>query len=405
LTRILAYTSPFAGHLFPVAAILEELRSRGHQVSLRTLASEVETFRSLGFEAAPISAEIEALDPRDWQGRSRLGRSRRAILGFRERAAYDARDLQEAIEEVRPEALLVDIACWGALFAAEAWDGPWASFCPFPLPRAALEAPEGFGPRAVFGRARLAPNRALEALGDRMLLPQMNELRAGFGLAPLERAGALFERPPLLLYMSSEAFDYPRSDWPENIVTVGPCVWEPPGSLPPELERIEAPLVLVSTSSAFQDDGELVRCALQALAEEPCHVVATIPATRTPLPSPPKNATVVRRAPHRPILARAICAITHGGMGVTQKALSQGIPVCVVPFGRDQFEVARRVEAAGAGSRLPAGRLRPDRLRAKFREALSCGPGAERVARGFAAAGGATSAADAFERRVIGMDG
>lgn len=37
--------------------------------------------------------------------------------------------------------------------------------------------------------------------------------------------------------------------------------------------------------------------------------------------------------------------------------------VCVVPFGRDQLEVARHVEVAGAGSRLPASRLRPDRLR------------------------------------------
>ena len=29
-------------------------------------------------------------------------------------------------------------------------------------------------------------------------------------------------------------------------------------------------------------------------------------------------------------------------MGATQKALAHGVPVCAVPFGRDQFEVARR---------------------------------------------------------------
>ena len=33
-----------------------------------------------------------------------------------------------------------------------------------------------------------------------------------------------------------------------------------------------------------------------------------------------------------------------GGAGATQKALASGVPVCVVPFGCDQLEVARRVE-------------------------------------------------------------
>jgi hypothetical protein len=76
-------------------------------------------------------------------------------------------------------------------------------------------------------------------------------------------------------------------------------------------------------------------------------------------------------------------------MGATQKALARGIPVCAVPFGRDQFEVARRVQVAGAGTRLPANRLRPDRLRTKVREAMTCTEGARRVGAGFAAAGGA----------------
>jgi UDP:flavonoid glycosyltransferase YjiC (YdhE family) len=46
-------------------------------------------------------------------------------------------------------------------------------------------------------------------------------------------------------------------------------------------------------------------------------------------------------------------------MGSTQKALAHGVPVCVVPFGRDQLEVARRVEVAEAGTRLSARRLGP----------------------------------------------
>jgi UDP:flavonoid glycosyltransferase YjiC (YdhE family) len=87
-------------------------------------------------------------------------------------------------------------------------------------------------------------------------------------------------------------------------------------------------------------------------------------------------------------------------MGVTQKALARGVPVCAVPFGRDQLEVARRVEVAGAGTRLPARRLRADRLRSKVREAIARRDGAQRIAAAFAAAGGPAAAADAFEARL-----
>jgi UDP:flavonoid glycosyltransferase YjiC (YdhE family) len=104
------------------------------------------------------------------------------------------------------------------------------------------------------------------------------------------------------------------------------------------------------------------------------------------------------------MLARAACAVTHGGMGVTQKALARGVPVCAVPFGRDQLEVARRVEMSGAGTRLPAQRLTPERLRAKVREAMARCEGARQIAIAFAAAGGAEAAADAADELLIGLD-
>jgi UDP:flavonoid glycosyltransferase YjiC (YdhE family) len=71
--------------------------------------------------------------------------------------------------------------------------------------------------------------------------------------------------------------------------------------------------------------------------------------------------------------------------------------VCAVPFGRDQFEVARRVEVAAAGTRLPARRLTAQRLREKVKGAMTCAQGAQLIAAAFAAAGGPARAADAIE--------
>ncbi len=67
------------------------------------------------------------------------------------------------------------------------------------------------------------------------------------------------------------------------------------------------------------------------------------------------------------------------------------------PFGRDQFDIARHVEVAGAGTRLPAGRQRPDRLRAAVREAMTKMAGAERIASALAVAGNPEAAVDALE--------
>jgi hypothetical protein len=101
--------------------------------------------------------------------------------------------------------------------------------------------------------------------------------------------------------------------------------------------------------------------------------VATVPAGEPSRFDTPRNAGVARFAPYAASLRRAVCAVTHGGMGATQTALTHGFPACVVPFGRDQLDVAHRGEIAQAGSRPPARRLRPDRLRDKIHHAISSG--------------------------------
>ncbi len=403
MARVLAYTSPARGHLYPVVPILDELRARGHEIALRTLASQVELMRSRGIDAAPIDPAIERIEHDDYRARTPLGAQKRAMRLFCRRADHEAADLRRAIEEAQPDALLVDVATWGALAVGEASGRPWGSWCPYPLPLPSRDAPP-FGPglrpaRGVLGRLRDAALRPIVfgAL-ERIVRPRVNEVRERVGVPPISGATDLFGAPPLLLYLTAEPFEYPRSDWPGNVRLVGPCDWDPPSEPPAWLEGVEAPIVLVTTSSEFQDDGRLVRCALEALAGEPVHVVATLPSADPTRFDAPANATVLSFTPHAPILERAACAITHGGMGATQKALARGVPVCAVPFGRDQFEVARRVEQANAGSRLPARRLSPKRLRAAVKHAMRCQEGARRVAESYRNAGGAAAAADAVEQ-------
>jgi len=406
MARILAYTSPGRSHLFPLTPILDELHRRGHQIVLRTLASQVALMQARGFDVGPISAPIEAIEHDDWRARNPLQSVRQNARVFCARAEHDAPDLTQAIADTNPDALLVDINSWGGLMAAEAWGGPWAVFCPYPLALRSNDAPPfgpGFAPaRGPLGRMRDRLVRPLVfGTVERQVRPALNEIRERVGLAPLATMEEWFRRLQLVLYMTAEPFEYTRRDWPENVVMVGPCAWDPPSDPPQWLAQITQPIVLVNTSTEFQNDGRLVQVALQALAEEPVSVVATLPAGDPARFQVPANAHVERFISHGPVLERAACAVTHGGMGSTQKALAHGVPVCAVPFGRDQLEVARRVEVARAGTRLPASRLRPDRLRAKVKAAMTCAEGARRIAAAFAATDGPHAAADAFETRLL----
>jgi MGT family glycosyltransferase len=125
-------------------------------------------------------------------------------------------------------------------------------------------------------------------------------------------------------------------------------------------------------------------------------VIATCPSGKPPR-KVPSNARVERFVPHGPVLQKAVCVVCHGGMGITQKALSAGVPVCVVPFGRDQLEVARRVEHCAAGTSVAPSTLTAMRLRDAVRAARTMSAGARRMADAFARAGGAAAAADAVE--------
>ena len=315
-------------------------------------------------------------------------------------------DLHSAIKKFEPDLLLIDTNTWGAQAAAQAWGGPWASFCPFQLPLRSKDAPPfglGLPPaRGSIGRLR---DRLLEPILipaiARTMLPAYNSVRRDLGLADLKNTDELYLTPPLLLSLTAEPFEYHRSDWPNNVVLVGHCEWEPPADEPSWLSKINRPIILITTSTEYQADERLVRIASEAFANENVFLIATVPSGDISTFDILANARIEKFLPHGAILDRAAVAITHGGMGATQKALARGVPVCAVPFGRDQFEVARRVENSGAGTRISAKRLTPERLRNKVFEAIGHSAGAKKVAGGFAAAGGPIAASHAIEKRLL----
>jgi MGT family glycosyltransferase len=146
-----------------------------------------------------------------------------------------------------------------------------------------------------------------------------------------------------------------------------------------------------------------LRLAFQALASKPLKVVATTARDfdEAEFGTIPSNVILERFVPFSEFVDRVSVAITHGGAGAVHAALSHGVPVIVLPFTADQFEVAARCAWAGVGIRLDRWTSTAEELREAVRSILS-DPGyrarAQRISQKCARLNGADIAASLLER-------
>ena len=142
---------------------------------------------------------------------------------------------------------------------------------------------------------------------------------------------------------------------------------DPGERLPEWVEGLdERPLVYVTLGTIF-NDLSVFRVLLDALADVDCNVVATIgrdgdPDALGPLPG---NAHVERYIAQSLLLPRCAVTVGHGGSGSTLAALTEGVPLLLVPRGADQFENAERCEELGAARVVMPDELTGEAVRAE----------------------------------------
>lgn len=402
--KILAYTSSAQGHLYPMVPGLRELIGRGHEVTVFCEAARVQEMAGAGINARAVDPAIGEVPVTDFEAANGKERLVRGIGDLMKRGRFEDPDLARAIAETGPDALVVDSFNFGAVTRAEASGIPWAMFTGGLLPlRGKGIPPIGLGLKPMGGPlGRLRDGLIWKVSGSlygKALLPGLNELRTAAGLDSLGSPFDLPERATRFLVASDRPLEYPRSDLPAFVSFVGPQVWDPPSEIPEWLEAPGDPWVLVTCSTDYQGDEDLALTAAEALAGMPYRVVVTTgDGFEGSPPEPRDNVRFERFVPHGPVLERAAGVICHGGMGIVQKSLSRGIPIVVMPFGRDQPEVARRVTEAGVGVSLSPKKASAGSLREAFTEALKLSQRARTLGEEFRQKADPARFADAVER-------
>jgi UDP:flavonoid glycosyltransferase YjiC (YdhE family) len=93
MARLLAYLSASAGNTYPAIDMLLELERRGHEVHLRSRASDVGVYAAQGLCAAAIDPGIEQVGFDDWRGRSQVDSFMRMVRAYRACANLEIPDL------------------------------------------------------------------------------------------------------------------------------------------------------------------------------------------------------------------------------------------------------------------------------------------------------------------------
>ena len=237
MATILAYTAPAAGHMFPLMPGLLALRERDHEIHVRTQAELVDAVRAAGLHAEAVDRAILDVPVADYQAKRDIDRLRRGIHDMISRGPQERADLRRALEEVRPDVVLVDINAYGAAVAAQASGLPWAITMPavLPLPGRGIP-PYGLGMRPMRGPLGRLRDRALVAVLIRQyakaMLPGLNALREQEGLPALTTPLGHMLSADRLLVMTGDPLEYPRTELPPNVRFVGAQLWDPPAETP-----------------------------------------------------------------------------------------------------------------------------------------------------------------------------
>lgn len=366
--RILVVCWEGGGNVPPTLGAVRALTDRGHDVRLiadDTMKAEAveASAQFLPWKRAPNRPDrsIESCFVRDWEAADSLAGFQRACERvFVGPAKSYAEDILEALAMEPADILLGSDLLFGSMLAGEVAKIPTALLATnislWPLPGHPPFGP-GFPPaRSAADKARDAEVSVVVEQAWDSCLPCLNAARAHFGLGLLDHVHEQPLRAGRHLLATGRSFDFPTERLPDHVRYVGPLLEIPSWAHARWADQPACkmqPLVLVSFSTTNQGQADVLQRVISGLAAEPVRVVVTLGKALEGLRlQSPANVAILSNAAHDDLLTQARVVVTHGGHGTVMRSLCHGVPLVILPMGRDQNDNAARVVHHGAGLRL-----------------------------------------------------
>ena len=352
------YTKGSGGDIFPFIRVGEELKRRGHQVSLLT---------HCGYEARAKSSSLDfvALDsPQEYErflGDQELLNSPRGIPQFLRRYSLSRAlgDYQVVSQQCKANNSIIvtrDLFDLAPRLAAEK-----------------LQLPV----RWMFGNPSQVDTWSLrEQLFSQLLGPEINRIRFALGLPSTLLANCEFGYSSLGVALWPEWFAEPNANYRIPVVPVGFIRQDDaPGlEIPPIIERVldcGKPTVLITAGTGMYLGSEFYDVATKACELVDCAGIA-VTQHSAQLPEDRRSCVSwVGMLPFRKLMQRVRLVIHHGGLGTLACAMAAGIPQLVLPKGADRPDNAARLQNLGIAEFLPPPKWRPELIAQSLMRLLS----------------------------------
>ena len=334
--RVVVVTWAPGGNLPPLLAAARLLTERGHRVTVLTSRACRATAENAGHDVVGYRRAPEPDARVAFEHQAEQMSATAAGLSI-------ARDVRDVLEGARADLAVFDCMLPAAAAGSRAADVPAASLVHF-----------------LYGAARRHMLRRGGAWTTD--LATLSSTHRALDL-PAPRDGiAAWEAPDLLLVTAPRFIDV-EVELAPHVVHAGPLAVRRTPVKTPE----DPPLVLLSFSTSVMDaQRKAVERACAGVADAGVRAILTLgPALDAADLRIPDQVEVLPWADHDELLPRCTAAAGHGGLGTTLRALAHGVPLVLVPLGRDQPVNAARVAEAGAGIALE-----PDATAADVRAAI-----------------------------------
>jgi UDP:flavonoid glycosyltransferase YjiC (YdhE family) len=384
--RILFTYMGGSGHFTPLAPIARAAEASGHDIAFLALPGTAAQVRAAGFHAIVAQYDSSYADER-----TALHERANALPTIAERedlllregfAGLHARrhvpNVLRACAEWQPDLIVREEVDFGSAIVAERLGIPYAT---------------------------LLIIAAGSLVREPLVVEPLNALRAEHGLPPDPELKMLRRYPvlhPFPYRFRDPAFPLPPSSIPLRPLGLAPAAGE---TLPEWVARLsDAPLIYFSLGTEFNEERqELFAPVIAGVRELPVNLIVTVGRNLDPAafgPQPP-NVHIERFITQSLLMPRCAVVITHGGSGTIMGALSEGVPMVVIPLGADQPQNAARCAALGAGRVVIDTDVTPESMREAVEDVLtdpSYRTQAQRVRDEIAVLPGPELAVQVFER-------
>lgn len=401
------------GDVYPLVGLGSALKNRGHHVTMLANAyfKRIANEAGLAFKAIGSTSEYQEFS-------ATLNRRRPINIlcdHLYLRPMRPVYDYLTASVDPLDTIIVCNISALGARLAREKHGIPMVSVNTSPMmfmssydfPLFFLKSYPTWLPRIFYRIAR----RVIHFAFDRRLCPSVNTLRQDLGLNPRRDILSWMVSPDKLIGLFPPWFGHPQPDWPLQTELIGFPFFDegtlPKHTLPAEVTAFfeqGAEPILFTPGTPNGKSAQFFAKAMDAIKLIDARAIFLTPFKNQVPDELPPSIRHFDYLPFSKIFHRIALLVHHGGIGTVARALQNGLPQLIAPWGIDQHDNGGRIKTLGAGDMANFNRCTPRKLAEKLDRLLQDRTVLRRC-RQLSVAVGAADAPDDFCRIIEAIAG